>query len=671
MSAGRIPQAFIDEVLLRTDIVDLIDARVKLKRAGKNYAACCPFHQEKSPSFTVNREKQFYYCFGCGASGNALSFLIEHDRLEFIDGLKQLAGHAGMSLPETREAGGSQRDSQQPLFDALDAAAQYFEQQLRQAPARDRAVSYLKKRGVTGAVAKHFRLGYAPPGWDNLLQDLGKDPVAHERLLQAGLLIRNEQRNSVYDALRDRVIFPIRDFRGRVIAFGGRVLNDDKPKYLNSPESPVFHKGQELYGLYEARQSGKLTRLLVVEGYMDVVALAQNGIPEAVATLGTATSTTHIERLFRVVSEVVFCFDGDNAGRRAAWRALENALPALKDGVSARFLFLPDGEDPDSLVRREGPELFRARIDADAVPLTEQLFKHLSEDLSLSSLEGRSKLANEALPLLALVPESLFKTLLLQRLSELTELSVEVIEKQLTQRAAQKAAQQQQAATDSAQYSAQPAHGATPASPHDEPYWAQMPDDDAMPWLQHEDHEHQAQPKFSQRKGLSRDAKLSRSDGKPAFNQRRERTQPPALRSLSAQTIRLMLQAPTLASSWPEDLLLTLDDPESGVLHALLNDLKLDPERSLAALLGSWHGTPEGDALAAIAAEAWLLTPSDPEIEARHLTYRLRLRALELEADRLNKQLQQTLDRNTLQALTDIKRQHAELQRQAASESTD
>ena len=675
MSAGRIPQAFIDEVLLRTDIVDLIDARVKLKRAGKNYAACCPFHQEKSPSFTVNREKQFYYCFGCGASGNALSFLIEHDRLEFIDGLKQLAGHAGMTLPETREAGSSQRDSQQPLFDALDAAAQYFEQQLRQAPARERAVSYLKKRGVTGAVAKHFRLGYAPPGWDNLLQDLGKDPVAHERLLQAGLLIRNEQRNSVYDALRDRVIFPIRDFRGRVIAFGGRVLNDDKPKYLNSPESPVFHKGQELYGLYEARQSGKLTRLLVVEGYMDVVALAQNGISEAVATLGTATSTTHIERLFRVVSEVVFCFDGDNAGRRAAWRALENALPALKDGVSARFLFLPDGEDPDSLVRREGPELFRARIDADAVPLTEQLFKHLSEDLSLSSLEGRSKLANEALPLLALVPESLFKTLLLQRLSELTELSVEVIEKQLNQRAAQKAAQQQQATADSAQYSAQAnsaaaSHGAPVTNPHDEPYWAQMPDDDAdtMPWLQHE--EHQAQPKFGQRKGLGRDAKFSRGDSKPAFNQRRERTQPPALRSLSAQTIRLMLQAPALASSWPEDLLLTLDDPESGVLHALLNDLKIDPERSLAALLGSWHGTPEGDALAAIAAEAWLLTPSDPEIEAKHLTYRLRLRALELEADRLNKQLQQTLDRSTLQALTDIKRQHAELQRQAASEST-
>lgn len=670
MSVGRIPQAFIDEVLLRTDIVDLIDARVKLKRAGKNYAACCPFHQEKSPSFTVNREKQFYYCFGCGASGNALSFLMEHDRLEFMDGLKQLAGHAGMTLPETREAGGGQRDTQQPLFDALDSAAQHFEQQLRQAPARERAVSYLKKRGVTGAVAKRFRLGYAPPGWDNLLQSLGKDPVVHERLLQAGLLIRNEQRNSVYDAMRDRVIFPIRDFRGRVIAFGGRVLNDDKPKYLNSPESPVFHKGQELYGLYEARQSGKLTRLLVVEGYMDVVALAQHGIPEAVATLGTATSTAHIERLFRVVSNVVFCFDGDNAGRRAAWRALENALPALKDGVSASFLFLPDGEDPDSLVRREGPELFRARIDADAVPLTEQLFKHLCEGVSLNALEGRSKLANDALPLLAQVPDSLFKTLLLQRLGELTELSVEVISKQLDQRAAQKAAQQQ-AAADTSTYAMSPGAGMPATDPQDEPYWAQMPehDPDDRPWQACEDDEQTASPRFGPRKGFSRDAKFARGGDKPAFSPRRERTQPPPLRSLSAQAIRLMLQAPALASSWPEDLLLTLDDPESGVLHALLNDLKQDPDRSLAALLGSWHGTPEGDALAAIAADAWLLTPSDPDTEARHLMHRLRLRALELEADRLHQQLQQKPDRPTLQALTDIKRQQAELQRQAASES--
>ena len=672
MSAGRIPQAFIDEVLLRTDIVDLIDARVKLKRAGKNYAACCPFHQEKSPSFTVNREKQFYYCFGCGASGNALSFLIEHDRLEFMDGLKQLAGQAGMTLPETREAGNSSRDTQQPLYDALESAAQFFEQQLRQAPARDRAVSYLKKRGVTGAVAKHFRLGYAPPGWDNLLQNLGQDPVANERLLQAGLLIRNEQRNSVYDALRDRVIFPIRDFRGRVIAFGGRVLNDDKPKYLNSPESPVFHKGQELYGLYEARQSGKLSRLLVVEGYMDVVALAQNGIPEAVATLGTATSTTHIERLFRVVSDVVFCFDGDNAGRRAAWRALENALPALKDGVSARFLFLPDGEDPDSLVRREGPELFRARIEADSVPLTEQLFRHLSEGITLTSLEGRSKLANEALPLLALVPESLFKTLLLQRLSELTELSVDVIEKQLNQRAVQKVAQQQQAAVDTTQYRAQPPATTSDSQSSDEPYWAHGPDEDAdaMAWLHHEDQQHANPPKFGARKGTFGETKFSRNDKKQPFTPRRERTQPPALRSLSAQTIRLLLQAPKLAARWPEDLLLTLDDPESSVLHALLHDLQRDPDRSLAALLGSWHGTPEGDALAAIAAEAWLLTPADPEIEARHLTYRLRLRALELEADRLNKQLQHQPDRSILQALTDIKRQHAELQRQAASEAS-
>ncbi len=339
MAEGRIPQSFIDDVLLRTDIVDVIDARVKLKRAGKNYSACCPFHQEKTPSFTVNREKQFYYCFGCGASGNALSFLLEHDRLDFIDGLKQLAGNVGLTLPETRNSNVPAAPSQQPLYDVLENAARFYEQQLRTHQQRNSAVDYLKKRGLTGQLARQFRIGYAPPGWDNLLQALGLEAEQKQLLLQAGLLIHQEQRNSFYDALRDRVIFPIRDFRGRVIAFGGRVLGDDKPKYLNSPESAVFHKGRELYGLYEAKQSGKLSRLIVVEGYMDVVALAQHGINEAVATLGTATSTAHVERMLRVVNDIIFCFDGDDAGRRAAWRALENALPMVGDDVNLRFLF--------------------------------------------------------------------------------------------------------------------------------------------------------------------------------------------------------------------------------------------------------------------------------------------------------------------------------------------
>lgn len=677
MAEGRIPQSFIDEVLLRTDIVDLVDARVKLKRAGKNYSACCPFHQEKSPSFTVNREKQFYYCFGCGATGNAISFLMEHDRLDFIDSLKQLAGAAGLSLPETREAGGAPRESHQPLFDALDAAAAHFEQQLRVAPARDRAVRYLQGRGVTGAVAKHFRLGYAPPGWDNLLQGLGAQPGLREQLLTAGLLIRNEQRQSVYDAMRDRVIFPIRDFRGRVIAFGGRVLNDDKPKYLNSPESPVFHKGQELYGLYEARQSGKLSRLLVVEGYMDVVALAQFGIPEAVATLGTATSTAHIERLFRVVSDVVFCFDGDAAGRRAAWRALENALPALHDGSSVRFLFLPDGEDPDSLVRREGPELFRARIDAESVPLTEQLFRHLGENISLDTLEGRSRLAKEALPLLALVPESLFRTLLLQRLGELTALPVEVLEKQLAGSAGQ----------TRGSVAGATAPRESSAAPADEPpvwHGDDRPDFDDLPAWAHEPEEDEPPPPSARRQerwqgrrdgqGRGRQGDGYRNDGRGGYRgdqrggprdpaRQRPPAPRPAMKSLASQAVRLLLRDPSQAIRWPDELLADLDDPESGLLRQLAAELRRQPVRSVAALLGSWHGSPEGEALGAIAAADSLAPAGDSQLEADALLHRLRLRALDARVDRLSRELQQSPSRETLQALTELKRQQTELMR--------
>ncbi len=283
--AGRIPQSFIDEVLHRTDIVDLIGAHIRLKKAGKNYAACCPFHNEKSPSFTVSREKQFYHCFGCGASGNALSFLMQYERREFIDSLEYLAQKAGMTLPETSQNQQEERASRQPLYDILDAAARFYEEQLRQHPQRDRATDYLRRRGLTGQVAKEWRLGYAPAGWDNLLRALGNSPEQVALLQQAGLIIFNEQRHSHYDALRERVIFPIRDFRGRIMAFGGRVLDDSKPKYLNSPETPVFHKGEELYGLFETRQARQdLKRIVVVEGYMDVIALHQAGLPFAVAT---------------------------------------------------------------------------------------------------------------------------------------------------------------------------------------------------------------------------------------------------------------------------------------------------------------------------------------------------------------------------------------------------
>ena len=317
--SGLIPQAFIDELLTRTDIVDVIDARVPLKKAGREYKACCPFHNEKTPSFTVSQVKQFYHCFGCGAHGSAISFLMDYEHMEFVEVVEDLAHMAGLEVP--REAGtappaahGERRDDH---FSLLERADRFYRTQLREHPQAERAVDYLKKRGLSGEIAARFGLGYAPPGWDALLTHLGSDAHAHKLALELGLLVQRDD-GRVYDRFRDRIMFPIRDRRGRCVGFGGRVLGDEKPKYMNSPESPVFHKGQELYGLFEARKANqKLARLLVVEGYMDVVALAQFGLSNAVATLGTATTPEHLERLYRVVHEVVFCFDGDRAGREA------------------------------------------------------------------------------------------------------------------------------------------------------------------------------------------------------------------------------------------------------------------------------------------------------------------------------------------------------------------
>ncbi|MFT7288745.1 MAG: DNA primase, partial [Halieaceae bacterium] len=352
--AGRIPQQFIDDLLDRADIVDVVDRRVKLKKTGKNYSARCPFHDEKTPSFSVNPEKQFYYCFGCGAGGNALGFLMDYENLDFLQAVDNLAGTLGLEVPREAGPGGSGDRSAEPrnkvLYDLMEACATFYRDALRQHPEAGRAVQYLKSRGLTGVIARDFGIGFAPPGWDNLLKHVAGDEAAQERAVAAGALVRNDK-GRVYDRFRDRIVFPIRDRRGRTIAFGGRVLGDDKPKYLNSPESPVFHKGRELYGLFEARRANRsLERVIVVEGYMDVIALAQAGISNAVATLGTSTSAEHLESIFRVAPEVVFCFDGDDAGRKAAERALLTALPLMSDGRQACFLFLREGEDPDSVV---------------------------------------------------------------------------------------------------------------------------------------------------------------------------------------------------------------------------------------------------------------------------------------------------------------------------------
>ncbi|MFA3793094.1 DNA primase [Aliiglaciecola sp. SL4] len=398
--AGRIPKDFIDDLIARTDIVELIDSRVKLKKAGKNYQACCPFHSEKSPSFTVSQEKQFYHCFGCGAHGNAISFVIEYDRLEFPEAVEELARFHSLEVP--REQGGKPGPTPQQKaqiaddYQLMEQASRFFEHQLKQHAQKNKPIDYLKQRGLSGEIVKAFGIGYAPPEWDGIYKQFGTSPEKQQQLLDLKLITENDNRRR-YDFFRDRIMFPIRDKRGRVIGFGGRVLEDGGPKYLNSPETRIFHKGHELYGFYQAKQANrKLERLMIVEGYMDVVALAQYGIDYAVASLGTSTTPEHIQMLFRAAPEIICCYDGDRAGRDAAWRALENALPQLKDGVEMKFLFLPDGEDPDTLVRQTGKEQFETLLREKSVPLSQFFFENLIQQFNVGSSEGKAALTKAA-----------------------------------------------------------------------------------------------------------------------------------------------------------------------------------------------------------------------------------------------------------------------------------
>jgi DNA primase len=418
--SGRIPTSFIDELLVRVDIVDVIDSRVQLKKTGREYQACCPFHNEKTPSFTVSPDKQFYHCFGCGAHGSALGFLMEYEHLGFVEAVEELA--AGVSMEVPREAGKVfSEQSHQDLYGVMEQAAQFYRQQLKRHEQAARATDYLKGRGLTGEVAAAFELGFAPPGWDNLGAHLLAQGVTEAQLLQTGLVVKKDS-GGHYDRFRDRVMFPIRDRRGRVVAFGGRQLGDDDgPKYLNSSETPIFHKGRELYGLFQARKAErKLERLVVVEGYMDVVALAQFGVRNAVATLGTATTHDHLERLFRVVPQIVFCFDGDRAGLQAAWRALENALPVLSEGRQINFMFLPEGEDPDTLVRKEGKDGFEARV-TNARSFSDYFFGELSAAVDTGSIDGRARLVERARPLLEKLPEGVFRHMMAARLAEIAK----------------------------------------------------------------------------------------------------------------------------------------------------------------------------------------------------------------------------------------------------------
>ena len=416
--AGLIPRQFIDDLLTKSDIVDVINSRVKLKKAGRDYQACCPFHHEKTPSFTVSQKKQFYHCFGCGAHGNAISFLMDYDKLEFLEAVEELAGMAGLEVPYEKSTHSNRPQvnfqTKRNLYELMQEIAQFYQTQL---PLSIPAQGYLQQRGLSPEIIARFQIGFVPNAMDTVLKKFGTNREMQQKLLDLGMLSRNE-RGNIYDKFRNRIMFPIRDKRGRTVAFGGRVLTDEKPKYLNSPETITYHKGNELYGLYEALQANdEPKQLLVVEGYMDVVALAQFGVDYTVASLGTSTTSEQIQLIFRSTEQVICCYDGDRAGRDAAWRALENALPYLEDGRQLKFIFLPDGEDPDTYIRQYGKDEFERYIE-NAQSLSEFMFAHLSPQVDFSTKEGRGKLVALAAPLIRQIPGEMLRLSLRNMLAQ-------------------------------------------------------------------------------------------------------------------------------------------------------------------------------------------------------------------------------------------------------------
>lgn len=423
----NIPREFIELLLAKIDLVDLINTQIPLrKKSGSNYFARCPFHNEKSASFSVSQPKQFYHCFGCGAHGNAIDFLMNHERLTFPEAIESLARTCGMEVPHSASPNIKKDDSLPALYDLTSAVSDYFYEQMRKS---DRAISYLKKRGISGKIAQQFHIGYAPSGWSHVLDTFGKSEADKKKLLDTGLIIKKDD-GGYYDRFRERIMFPIHDYRGRIIGFGGRILDQGEPKYLNSPETPLFQKGHELYGLYQALKTNrKLDRVLIVEGYMDVIALFQHDITYAVATLGTATTSHHLTRLFRYTTEIVFCFDGDEAGRTAAWRALQVILPLMNDTLQIRFLFLPDGEDPDTLVRKESKEQFEKRM-SHASSLSEFFFQTLSKQSDMNTMEGRARFAAAALNHIKQLPAGIFHGILLEELSKRARVDIVELKKQ-------------------------------------------------------------------------------------------------------------------------------------------------------------------------------------------------------------------------------------------------
>ena len=640
---GKIPEHFIDDVLARTDLVDLIGSQVRLKKSGKNYSACCPFHDEKTPSFTVSPDKQFYYCFGCGASGNAIGFQMDYVREGFVEAIEGLAKKLGVDVPREGGTGFKKKDNSE-LYNILEKANQFFQSQLKNPRVREKAVSYLKRRGLSGETAKHFQVGYAPPGWDNLISEFGDTESKRKLLIDAGLTVRNDNGRE-YDRFRDRIMYPIRDMRGRTIAFGGRVLGNDKPKYLNSPETDVFHKSRELYGLYDARKyPQKLERLVVVEGYMDVIALTHHGIHYSVATLGTASNQDHIEKLFRYVSEVVFCFDGDAAGRKASNRALENALPGMKDGRQIRFLYLPEGEDPDTLVNKDGPELLEEQF-RTAPPLSEHFFDALSMDIDVNTMDGKARLANQAAPLLDTLPQGVFRQLMIGRLATITELSTENLEKAISVSSVRKPTaeatppsstssntpQNQPAQTHQGQPDYNDMMGMTgmtdSADNHYPPQDYSQPDYSQQEHFQPPPSNDNFDPSQYTNSGPGKKKSFKKNKawkGKKGFKKGYqndwddEPIQPPAtVTPIIDAAIRIILHTPKDAANTdlPADLQ-NFQSPYMELLRDLLTLLRERPEASTAAILGRWHATEEGEHLAQLAAKEFLIPQetSAPEL---------------------------------------------------------
>ena len=564
---ARLPQAFIDQVLDRTDIVDVVDRRVKLKKAGKNYSACCPFHQEKTPSFSVNPDKQFYYCFGCGAGGNALGFIMEYERMDFREAIELLAHSAGIEMPPEEADNAPQVDTQKPLYESMERATKLYEGFLRQHKDRKSVVDYLKRRGLSGEIARDFRLGFAPEGWDNLMQTL-TDEESIEHALTVGLLIENDKGRK-YDRFRDRVIFPIVNQRGKVIAMGGRVLGDGKPKYLNSPETPLFSKSHELYGLHHIRKFAKnLSRIVVVEGYMDVIALAQFGIHYAVATLGTSVGKPHLEALFRRVEQVVFCFDGDEAGRKAAFRGMEAALPMMEDGRGVKFLFLPEGEDPDTVVRNKGPQHLEHLFDT-AAPLETFLFEQMGLGIDLATMDGKARLSKLVAPYLNQIPDGVFKTLLFKSLAERTDMDVDSLRR----------LREVQEKPES-----------TAPDFHDE-------SDGAPPHF--EDDYDQFTEGF-QDTGAHADSSTSRPPDS-GFSD-----------SVLMRALGLIALHPPAALLVADEMLPNNSDRTANLLRDVVALVQETPDMSTAALLGYWTNTEEGEALSAAAAKE--VIDKEPEI---------------------------------------------------------